>query len=152
MTTNDIFNHAAKPRLWQIVLACYWLVLVVSTHVPPTFPGLPPHGTDRLAHLAAYGVLAGLVGLNLQLAGGHVTGRHFRWLWIAVVLFGVVDELTQPAFGRDASWIDWLADATGAVLGLMLFAWLRAWGRASSPAEQGPRHSSQRIDDISNEN
>jgi VanZ family protein len=150
--TNDIFGRLAKPRLWQVVLVCYWLTLVVSTHIPPRFPTLPAHGADKLAHLGAYAVLAGLVALNLQLAGGHVTRRHFRWLWIAVVLFGAVDELTQPAFGRYASWVDWFADGLGAALGLMLFAWLRTWRRASSPAEQGPRHSSQRIDDISNGN
>lgn len=125
--TNDIPGRLTKPRLWHLALACYWLLLVVSTHVPPRFPGLPVHGVDKLAHLGAYAMLAGLAALNLQLAGGYLTRRHFRWMWIAVVMFGAVDELTQPAFGRDASWLDWLADAVGAALGLAVFALVRGW-------------------------
>ncbi len=126
--SNDIFGRLAKPRLWQFVLAGFWLALVVSTHVPHV-PGLASRGMDKLAHVAAYTVLTALMALNLQLAGGHLTWPHFRWLWIAVVLFGAVDELTQPAFGREASWLDWLADAVGAALGLILFALVRRWDR-----------------------
>jgi VanZ family protein len=131
---NKVFGRLARPRLWQAVLACYWLTLVVSTHVPPRLPGLPVQGADKLAHLAAYAMLAGLLAVNLQLAGGHVTRRHFRWLWIAVVLFGAVDELTQPVFGRSASWTDWLADGAGAALGLALFALARRWVAVHTPS------------------
>ncbi len=127
MKIDDLVDRLAKPRLWQWALGCYWLALVISTHIPLNLPETPTGHLDKLYHLGAFTVLAGLLATNLQLAGGHVTRRHFIWLWIAVVAFAAIDELTQPYFHRDASWLDWLADAVGAALGLALFALVRSW-------------------------
>ena len=127
MKTNTLLARLARPHLWQLAFGCFWLALIVSTHVPPQFPGLPVHGVDKLAHFSAYAMLAGLAAVNWQIAAGQLTFRHLRWVWIAVVLFGVVDELTQPAFHRDASVYDWIADAIGAAVGLTLFVVVRAW-------------------------
>lgn len=119
-------RHGLKnPKLWQAALVCYWLALFVGTHLPPSVSMPSPSQSDKLTHLAAYAGLAALVAITWQLAGGHLTFRHLIWLWIAIVLFAAFDEWTQTHVGRDASAWDWMADASGAMLGLMLFAWLR---------------------------
>jgi VanZ family protein len=64
-------------------------------------------------------VLGALVGLafsqyrrlRLSLAAALLAG---------VALHGMLDEVTQPLFGRDAEVADWFADVAGAVLGLGL--------------------------------
>ena len=108
-------------------VVCFWaygLVLMIATHAPARdvqflvqaadYGLLDP---DKLLHMAAYGVL-GLLG---ALAYG---GRWRTLSTAAVVLFallaawGVVDELTQPLFGRLADTSDWICDLIGSAIGL----------------------------------
>lgn len=94
-------------------------------------------GWDKLVHLGAYGVL-GL--LALRACHGGTDGLK-PWPTLLAVLmtlgYGAVDELHQGRVaGRDASVLDWLADAGGALLAvacLGLLGALRArWGRRDS--------------------
>ncbi len=147
MKTNALLGRLARPHLWQLAFGCFWLALIVSTHVPPEIPAIPIHGWDKLAHFSAYAGLAGLAAMNWQLAGGQLTLRHFRWIWIAVVLFGVVDELTQPAFHRDASVYDWIADAIGAATGIVVFVLVRSWVQSRRAGLAG-RGSFEPTDDL----
>jgi hypothetical protein len=39
---------------------------------------------------------------------------------LGLIVFGGIDELTQPWFDRSAEWLDWLADVAGIGLGLVL--------------------------------
>jgi VanZ family protein len=112
-----------NPKLWQIVLACYWLALFVATHIPLETPALQGGKTDKLAHMAAFAVLSALVAITWQLSAGRLTLRHLSGAWLVIVLYGAMEEWTQPLVGRHASIWDWMADAFGAAIGLMLFAW-----------------------------
>jgi VanZ family protein len=59
-------------------------------------------------------VLAGLLVASLRTAG--VAPRLSGWLVIGIcLLYGAIDELTQPLVGRFCSFDDWLADASGAI-------------------------------------
>jgi VanZ family protein len=106
-----------RTGLWAMT-AVYWLALVVLTHTPrPPSAGI--HISDKLAHLAAYALLAGM--LYACLWSGR-TPRRTAWLTLVVVLvYGAVDELTQPLAGRSCELFDWLANAAGAamVVGMM---------------------------------
>jgi len=121
-------NPTHRTRLaaiTQIALACYWLAMFVSTHVsgdivPPPFPF-----ADKIIHLVAHAVLAALLATTWQVSAGYLTARHLIWVWVIVALYALLDEWTQTFVGRQASALDWLADAAGAVLGLILFARLR---------------------------
>jgi VanZ family protein len=113
--------------LWKLLLAGYVLALVVSTHLPPSFPLLPPEGTDKLAHFGAYAALAWLLAMAWESSTGRLNGRHLRFAWLAIVLFAMGDEITQPWFGRDADVFDWLTDAVGAATGLAMFVFTRRW-------------------------
>jgi VanZ family protein len=109
----------------QIVLAGYWLALIVATHLPAGIPILPSERFDKSYHAAAYFVLALVLATTWQISAGYLRARHLFWTWAAVASFGVLDEITQIPFGRDCSIWDWLADIAGAALGLFLFVLLR---------------------------
>ena len=112
------------PRLKKlilVVLGCYWLALVIGTHLPN-----PPHAilslgtSDKWLHLAAYLGLSFLLNLYGSL--------RRRWTWrqgLAVVallaLFGVLDEVTQIPVGRECDVFDWAADVAGSIGGVALF-------------------------------
>lgn len=114
-----------NPKLWQLALAGYWIVLLIVTHLPATTPFMPPDNIDKLAHATAFAGLALLLASAWQLAAGHLNISHLALVWFVVVTYGAIDEWTQIPVGRSCSIWDWLADATGAALGLALFAFLR---------------------------
>ena len=128
------------PRhLRTVFTVCFWvygLILLIATHLPADNVefivraadyGLLELDPDKLLHMAAYGVL----GLLAALAYG---GRWQTTLSAAIALFvlltawGMVDELTQPLFGRFADLSDWVFDIIGSGLGLAAgfaaFRWL----------------------------
>lgn len=124
-------------RFSLIALATYGLVLVVSTHVP--LPGeFVESVSDKTLHLSAYGVLGALAlsawilhrGLHWQSLAGVVVG---------LAIFGALDEVTQPPFGRTADLWDWFADLMGLAVGscAAIVGW-RSWqGRGeSAPAKR----------------
>lgn len=109
----------AAPRRWLgPLLAVYWLAIFAATHLPQA--ALPPSTLgDKAEHFIAYGLLAVL--LNLWLI--HRFPRlPMPWLWTLCIAmaYGAIDELTQPIVNRHAALGDWIADATGAALGVLL--------------------------------
>ena len=110
-----------RSIVWRVLLAGYWLTLLVATHLPKTVAGLPADQTDKLIHFVAYAVLAWLLATAWQASVGRLNARHLKFVWMVVVLYGAIDEVTQPIVGRTLSFADWLADAAGAAVGLILF-------------------------------
>ena len=73
-----------RPLIWQSALACYWLAMLVGTHVPSQTGLLPPDGSDKLVHMAAFAGLAALVAITWQLAAGQLIrpkGRTPHGVW-----------------------------------------------------------------------
>lgn len=130
-----------SPRLWQLALACYWLALFLGTHIP--IDRIPLHGgtADKFAHVVAFAVLAAIFAITWQVSAGRLMARHLVWAWIVIAFYGAVEELTQPLVGRVAGLWDWLADASGAALGLVLFACVRRFWEG---AARGVNHRSWR--------
>ena len=123
-----MLNPSYRSRLASLskfALALFWLALFAATHVPPTTGFLPPQGSDKFAHFAAYAMLALLFATTWQLAAGVLTSRHLALVWLAVAFYGAFDEVTQILVGRYCNVGDWTADALGAAAGLLLFVWLR---------------------------
>src|SRR4051812_39987978 len=120
-------NRLSSAAISKIALIGFVLILLTATHLPPNSLLLPAeeHNLDKVFHFSSYAILAGLLATAWQLSSGILTSRHLRWVWCAVAIFGALDELTQIAVGRDCSIWDWLADALGAVCGLVVFVWLR---------------------------
>src|SRR5947207_2664503 len=93
-------RHLRLVRLlFWLATAGYWVTLCVLTHLPPQ--DLPHVGmNDKVEHLLAYGMLAGLIALALW-----VTFPRRPWLaWGVLVVglvYGAIDERTQPLY---AAW------------------------------------------------
>jgi VanZ family protein len=114
---------------WDLLLVLYWLAMFVGTH----WPKLPlpqvdsPLRIDKILHFSGY------LGLAVLLFGSiYLNRRPASLLRAAVVValiiagYGVLDELTQPYFGRFASWTDWFADLAGCAVGLACVVyWVR---------------------------
>ncbi len=113
-------QSAVWTRLTTALLILYWIALVTSTHVPRLPVDLPGNG-DKVAHFVAY------CGLAFLLSWAWTSRR--AWLPAGVLFafgvaacYGIVDELTQLLVtGRSAEVADWLADISGAAIGVSLF-------------------------------
>jgi VanZ family protein len=123
--SSDTPQKSNDGKIWRVLLTGYWLAIVVATHVPPNFPGLPGDRIDKLVHVAAFAGLAWLLAMAWEQSSGKLTARHLGFAWLVVVLFAAIDEVTQPLVGRLASRSDWLADALGAATGLFVFTLTR---------------------------
>lgn len=77
---------------------------------------------DKLLHFIGFIPLGGLVVWRLGSRPTRVTGWQLLPGFFALLLYGVIDELTQPPFGRDCEFYDWLADCGGGAAGLALGA------------------------------
>lgn len=137
-----------RPDLFHVVLpVCFWLyglLLVVATHAPSAnvkflvkAVDYGPLAPDKMLHMGSYGVL----GLLAVLAYGSRWRRPASGVIVVSALFvmlaawGILDEATQPFFGRAADVIDWAFDVVGVVLGLAAGLVASRW--LDRPAESG---------------
>ncbi|MBI2824732.1 MAG: VanZ family protein [Planctomycetia bacterium] len=120
--------HGRIPILGAIC-AVYIALMALATHMSLSGMEVPQWRlpVDKLFHFTAY---AGLSFLLATLAAaiwsgtrGRPWARALRYVAVlpAVALYGVVDELTQPAVGRTADPLDWITDIAGATVGLLVF-------------------------------
>ena len=120
-----------RQRRVYAVVAAAWVAATVLTHVPPFWSDDgPPRaggvGPDKLLHLVGYFGLAVLTRWALATAGV----RRASVVTVAGLLaWGVIDELTQPPFGRSADALDYAADVVGTLLGVAAAAAIGRWRR-----------------------
>ena len=108
---------AHGPALLVGALVLYTFVLVIGTHLPKIGGLVRTPGIDKLLHFGAYFVQATLAA-GAVAATGRLGRRNAVILVVVLVVFGGLDELTQPWFSRSAEWLDWLADCLGILLGV----------------------------------
>ncbi len=77
-----------------------------------------PAGSDKAAHFVMYGV----GGVLAAWAGRKQGSARAAWIALGLVaLTGIVDELHQISLPyRDSDIMDWVADATGALLAFLI--------------------------------
>ena len=104
--------------------AVIWAMAVGFFSLLPSSHAVTSGLWDKLDHVIAFAVLAGLFRIAWQaLAGGQV--------WLVATVYGGLIELGQMMSpGRYADVMDGLANALGACLGLTL-VWL--WGKKKQP-------------------
>jgi VanZ family protein len=102
----------AKLIFW--CAAAFAFVMAVLPH-PPEVPGAP---SDKIQHIVAFLVLAGLGAWAYPSAGKVRLG-------LALSVFGALIEVTQaiPALHRDSDIVDWAADTVAAGVVLLALAW-----------------------------
>lgn len=114
----SLLDGRHRPPRLLLVPALALLGLFVWGGNQPEAAGLIPPPWDKLAHLAWFALLAGLLRLGL--------GRPWAW-GVLVFCLGVAlwDEWRQLSLpGRSAGWGDLLFDGLGVGLGVWLAAWL----------------------------
>lgn len=101
-------------RLGAAVLAPLVVALYVHLGAQPVAAGLLPSPFDKVAHFAAFGVIAALLWTA-------AVSRYPLQLLAAVGLIGIADECHQSALpGRFADPLDVLADVAGAAVAIVL--------------------------------
>lgn len=109
----------ASRRAWWAVGV--WLVFQLTlTSLPGrTLPPLPGRlRLDWLAHFCLY------FGLGVLIARAGVLGgwdaRRLALVWVAIAIFGVLDEWHEAALipDRSAELMDWIMDSAGSWCGL----------------------------------
>jgi VanZ family protein len=126
---------AQRSRQYVVLgLALYWILIFTLTHVPTS--GLPPTDTnDKVAHLLAYFVLGALLYSAIAIRRPSQVAIGTIVLLIAAI-YGAIDEQTQKFVGRHCDLHDWLADMTGALIGVALMIVLRRIKPFRAPASE----------------
>ncbi len=129
----------AWPRraiVWlAISYGCAWAIL---THWPKMqLPHTSTIRLDKIAHFGGYMVLAFLVSMLISICwrdGAKLTRWDALGVFSVIAVCGLIDEWTQPYFGRSFEWADYLADLPGALIGM-----------AIAVAVMSYRHAQQRL-------
>lgn len=112
-----------KALAWSLT-ALYWTALFTSTHLPPS---RLPHMSvsDKFLHFTSYTFLAMSVYVCLSLS---IPCLKRTAIYSIVILwtYGAIDELLQIPVGRTCDIKDWLADATGTLLAVLVMTLVRA--------------------------
>lgn len=119
-------------RGWRIAAIC-WAAVIVVSGVVPTQGAIHAvaEGHDDLLTTAGHFVAYVLLGFLLVAAGGgwEVRLRHAAVaLALAVLLGGAIELVQGPLPYRDMQLADFLVDAAGAALGVVVFSAV-AWAR-----------------------
>lgn len=107
----------------------YWGVLCTLTHLPgrpglePLRPGIPH--LDKVGHAAAFAVLAVLACVVIS-QYRLVSLRGLLVVAIGLAIYAGIDEYTQGWVPlRTPDPLDWMADAAGILVGIMLYVLIR---------------------------
>ncbi|HEX6961872.1 MAG TPA: VanZ family protein [Lacipirellula sp.] len=114
---------AARART---LAAVYFIVLFVGTHLPVEQVEAFATASDKWLHFAGYAVLTLLVLTGWELTIGVLQPKHYFAVWLAGVLYGAFDEISQTPVGRNCDMNDWVTDVLGVVAGLLAFRLGRA--------------------------
>jgi len=127
---------APTPRrlLWLLPALAYAALIFWLSHQPNPLPALTLEVSDKLLHAVEYAGLAALLVLGLTHLGTMGLRRAALLAVALAVAYGGTDELHQAFVpNRDASWLDWAADSTGALVGgILAVPFLRRWGARAS--------------------
>jgi len=104
-----------RTWLWA---ACVLAAFVV-THLPPGAQGrhVVP---DYILHFVGFSALGIVTCWRSAGANRRLTWRAW-WVGVAfLAVYGIVDERTQPIFGRSCELTDYLADLCGIIAGMTI--------------------------------
>ncbi|MCK4913343.1 MAG: VanZ family protein [Planctomycetes bacterium] len=113
-----------NKKLTITLLALYWPCLFILTHVPIPKCMLSNLDTsDKTLHFLAYFILAFLTWLAIG-ATGKISWRkkNIWWVFLAIIVYAVLDEWLQGLVGRNCDLMDFLADIAGAASCLILLS------------------------------
>jgi len=116
------FLEKRKRLFVYTPLVVYWLLLLAATSLPAQ--DVPSLGiSDKINHFVAYLVLAVLIYMALiyQRKSEFLFNYAFAASVIIASAYGALDEIHQIYVpGRFAELLDWIADFSGAITGVLI--------------------------------
>lgn len=112
--------------LFNIPLIIYWLILFLLTSLPSS-SAITIGVSDKIGHFGAYGLLSGILYLNLFFQNKFKVLKKYPATFTVLIasFYGLLDELHQLFVpGRSAEIFDWVADFSGAVVGVLITRYL----------------------------
>ena len=128
----------SRLRSLSLLMALTWMGLLFYLSHQPSLP-TPSlfSGQDKIVHVLAYGGLAVMLLGSCSLRAGHYSWRQIGASVVIASLYGASDELHQSFVpGRSPEIGDWVADTLGALIAVLLVAWLVRNRRALKPAKE----------------
>lgn len=118
-----------KAVRWSVTLAYAGFIFYLSSRVWPEAPHLFPYA-DKVIHLVIYAPLSFCLVWALRATAMRNREGIPAVALLLAILYGITDEVHQMFVpGRQASVVDFIADALGALLGVALarlsVRWLR---------------------------
>lgn len=115
---SDSTPAAAPSAAARWTPPAVWVILIlVATSWPGVSVGPDTLALDKVFHFCAYAVLAALM---LRATRTPRSWRTALLIWVIVAAFGAVDEWHQQFIPRRSmSMADWIADASGALVGVL---------------------------------
>jgi len=120
------FIEEHKVYFVYIPLVIYWIILLTLTSLPSGM-AITVDVSDKVNHFGAYGLLSVLLFLTMKFQMKYpFLKKNANWLTILIAsTYGVLDELHQMLVpGRSAEFLDWLADFSGSLIGVLIIQWL----------------------------
>jgi hypothetical protein len=117
-----------RHKITIVLLAIYWAILTLLEHIP--LPQLVNQAgvSDKWLHFLAYMNLVFFVWFSFFPDAKADWRKPAVWLiLLGVIIYGGLDELTQPYTGRTCDIMDFVSDAEGILGGLIIFAFLPFW-------------------------
>jgi hypothetical protein len=112
-----------------IVISVFYLItLFTITHMPIPELVYQAKVSDKWLHFLAYLNLTFLMWFSIN---PDMKANWRNWttylIFLAAVVLGATDELSQPFTGRTCDVFDFMADAEGILAGLVILAFLTFW-------------------------
>jgi VanZ family protein len=128
-------------RYWGPVCGYAVLIFYLSAQPhPETHVPFVTYFSDKFLHAVEYAVFGALCYRAIRGSGNDVWRQQAIPAAILLAsLYGVSDEVHQAFVPfRDSSWLDWLADTVGAVLGVTAMHWVMSLRPVGSIPEALP--------------
>lgn len=118
-----------RQKLTIISLLLYWPTIFILAHIRVPQSVREAHVSDKSLHFLAYLGLVFLLWFAIR-PDRTVNWRKAAvwWVLLVIVWYGVADELLQGyVVGRSCDVMDFFANLTGVLAGLILFTFLTFW-------------------------
>lgn len=124
-------GFSRRQKLILISLVVYWLALFILAHIPIPLFVRRAGVSDKCIHFLAYLILVFLLWFATN-PDKKVNWRRATawWVPLAVIGYGVADELLQGCVGRSCDVRDFAADVAGVVAGLVVLSLFTFWPAA----------------------
>jgi len=117
-----------RQKITVAALVLYWVVLAFVSHIPIPQLVYKAQVSDKWLHFLAYLNLIFLLWYSIRPDGKANWRSGLVWLVFFVsCVYGGIDEMIQPYFGRQKDFMDFSANVAGSLTGLILFTFMTFW-------------------------